>query len=173
MWRHKWSTIWRCILYQLIYASYLAQTQTFYKGTGNYGPGKAVAMQPLDANLLGLKLVVATASQDARDFVATALSAAGVSGTANVVHVDSPDQVTTLCPENFNAISPCFAGLVVENLDTKTGHLVSSTPTFCLLTISRTTPSAATLASPSSTSRLPRMTICRNASSRCSGPSRA
>ncbi|KAF8555139.1 P-loop containing nucleoside triphosphate hydrolase protein, partial [Imleria badia] len=120
--KHKLLNLLRCVLLPICYGGFLAIAQTFLKKPNNYGMGTPVPIYNFTTQFDGsLALIWADGTNGTGNPSASALMA-HITNEFNeyqisaVKQVASPADIPSNCPQNFNMISECFAGIAFNYL---------------------------------------------------------
>ncbi|KZT02088.1 P-loop containing nucleoside triphosphate hydrolase protein [Laetiporus sulphureus 93-53] len=126
--KHPWLNVLRCIILPIAYGIFLAVAQLFLVKPNNYGLGTAITVPRLADQYDGsLALVWAdgtdgSGSPSSTDIISHITSSFDSKQLSNVKKADSPDDVPSLCPENFNGYSECYAAVVFNSLPGSSGN---------------------------------------------------
>lgn len=125
--RHWFSTFLRCLLFPIIFVSFISFSRNLLKAPSNYGVGTPAPVKDLSSTLAAQnnqKLVFVTNNlggevQELVDELAGSLRAAG----GNVVILQDPNrELEGECRQSIRGSSDCFAAVVFNGSPGTTGH---------------------------------------------------
>lgn len=122
--KHPLLNILRCFLLPIGYGVFLAVAQTFLLKPNNYGIGSPVPIRPLNEAFDGsLTLVWADATNGARsptpqDIMAHITRDFNSRQLGAIKRMNSPSDIPSACPQNFNLYSECFAAVAFNSWPT-------------------------------------------------------
>jgi len=120
--KHPWLNILRCVLLPIGYGIFLAVAQLFLVKPNNYGLGTAIAVPSLMDQYDGSMALVWADSTDgigspsAQDIISHITSGFSSRQLGNVRKAASANDIPSMCPENFNGYSECYAAVVFNSL---------------------------------------------------------
>ncbi|KAH9948219.1 P-loop containing nucleoside triphosphate hydrolase protein [Amylocystis lapponica] len=120
--KHPWLNVLRCFVLPIAYGMFLAYAQLFLDKPNNFGLGSTVLVRNLsDAYDPSLALIWAdgtngTGTPSAEDIMSKVTRGFSLSQLASVRKVDSPDDISPSCPENYNGYSECFGAVEFQSL---------------------------------------------------------
>ncbi|PIL31168.1 ATP-binding cassette transporter [Ganoderma sinense ZZ0214-1] len=128
--KHPWLNVIRCFIMPIAYGVFLAVAQIFLNKPNNYGLGTSVPVPRLADVFDGsLALVWADGTNgtgsnpSAHDIISHITSGFSSKQLSAVRQLDSPADIPSACPQNFNLFSECFAAVAFNSLPGPNGSL--------------------------------------------------
>ncbi|KAH8094651.1 P-loop containing nucleoside triphosphate hydrolase protein [Cristinia sonorae] len=122
--KHPFLNLLRCFLAPIAYGIFLAVAQLFLVKPNNYGLGTPVPVRNLtevyDPSLafVWVDATNETAFPAPADIISHITSSFSPQQLSAVTKLDSPDDIASACPQNFNLFSECFGAVVFNSLPT-------------------------------------------------------
>ncbi|KAM5535265.1 hypothetical protein V8D89_011071 [Ganoderma adspersum] len=128
--KHPWLNVIRCFIMPIAYGIFLAVAQIFLNKPNNYGLGTSVPVPRL-ANVFDGSLALVWAdgtngtgsNPSAHDIISRITTGFSSKQLSAVRQLDSPADIPTACPQNFNLFSECFAAVAFNSLPGPNGSL--------------------------------------------------
>ncbi|TBU26630.1 P-loop containing nucleoside triphosphate hydrolase protein [Dichomitus squalens] len=128
--KHPWLNVLRCFIMPIAYGVFLAVAQIFLNKPNNYGLGTSIPVPRLvDVFDGSLALVWADGTNgtgtnpSAHDIISHMTSGFSSKQLRAVRQLESPDDIPSACPQNFNLFSECFAAVAFNSLPGPDGTL--------------------------------------------------
>ncbi|KIM38139.1 hypothetical protein M413DRAFT_420628 [Hebeloma cylindrosporum] len=115
--KHPFLTILRCLILPVAYGVFLAYGKVFLHRLNNYGLGEPASIYAIDDQFDGSKSLVwadgTNGASNPSPFQIIARITSNFTSTqlAGVKEVANLSDISASCPQNFNALSSCFAGV--------------------------------------------------------------
>ncbi|PPQ79372.1 hypothetical protein CVT25_002642 [Psilocybe cyanescens] len=115
--RHPVTTILRCLILPIGYGFFLSYAQIFFHRLNHYGVQGYVPILPLQQQYEGQGAFLwadetdGTSNPSPSAIIARVTSKFTPKQLASVKQLDTMDDIRQYCPQNFNGMSSCFAGI--------------------------------------------------------------
>ncbi|KAK7686529.1 hypothetical protein QCA50_010128 [Cerrena zonata] len=122
--KHPWLNLLRCFVLPIAYGIFLAVAQLFLNKPNNYGLGTAVPVKELQdvfdgsISLIWADATNGTSSPSPNDIMAHVTRGFSDRQLAAVRKVDSPEDIPSACPQNFNLFSECYGAVAFNSFPT-------------------------------------------------------
>ncbi|RPD82722.1 P-loop containing nucleoside triphosphate hydrolase protein [Lentinus tigrinus ALCF2SS1-7] len=128
--KHPWLNILRCFVMPVAYGIFLAVAQLFLNKPNNYGLGTAVSVPRLaDVYDGSLAFVWADGTNgtgsnpSAHDIISHITRGFNAKQLGAIRRLDSPEEIPSACPQNFNLFSECFAAVAFNSFPGPNGSV--------------------------------------------------
>ncbi|KAF4612016.1 hypothetical protein D9613_004324 [Agrocybe pediades] len=122
LWKHSFWTILRCFILPIAYGAFLATAQLFLNKLNNYGIGDPVPVKTVQSQFDHKTTFIWTDATDGTSDPSPASIITRITSDftpeqrASVKEVDDPATIPSLCPQNFNLFSECFAAIAFYDI---------------------------------------------------------